>query len=88
MTTFNEYFVSVASDIGKPDTVPGDMDIQTIVNTHANRPSVRWTQSNVSGTSSFKFFGYFPFFVNMGPCGSKIFKTSPLIVYRYARFTS
>ncbi len=56
VTTFNEYFVNVASDIGKPDTVTEDMDIQTIVNTHANHPSVRWIKSNVSGNYTFKFY--------------------------------
>ena len=55
VTTFNEYFVNVASDIGTPDIVTEDMDIQTIVNTHANHPSVRWIQSNVSSNASFKF---------------------------------
>ncbi len=51
-------FVNVASDIGTPDILTEDMDIQTIINTHAthaNHPSVRWIQSNISGNASFKF---------------------------------
>ncbi len=53
VTTFNEYVVNVTSEIGKPDTVTEEMDVQTIVNTHANHPSIRWIQCNVSGNSSF-----------------------------------
>ena len=55
VSTFNEYFVNVASDIGKPDTVTEEMNVQTIVNTHANHPSVRWILSNDSVNSSFQF---------------------------------
>ncbi len=55
VSTFNEYFVNVASDIGKPDTVTEEMNVQTIVNTHANHPSVRWILSHGNINSSFQF---------------------------------
>ncbi len=50
--TFNQYFVNMASDIGKSNTVAEEMDLQIIVNTHAHLFKGEMDVSNVSGIST------------------------------------
>ncbi len=46
---FNEHFVSIASSIGKPDTIPIGQDVVETVAKHKDHPSINWINKNVEG---------------------------------------